>query len=112
MTFMQQYHAAKARHPGMVLLFRVGDFFELFGEDAEIAAKHLGLTLTRRDELSMAGFPHHSLEQYLQRLLKAGLRVAICEPVERPSASQSVERIVAPAVQPACVQPTLFDEEA
>src|SRR5437667_7642609 len=80
---MQQYREAKERHPGMLLLFRVGDFYELFDQDAETAAKVLGLTLTSRDKtISMAGFPHHSLEIYLQKLLKAGHRVAICDQVK------------------------------
>jgi hypothetical protein len=83
---MEQYREAKERHPGMLLLFRRGDFYELFEQDAETAAKVLGLTLTSRDNtMSMAGFPHHSLEGYLHKLLKDGHRVAICEPVdERP----------------------------
>jgi DNA mismatch repair protein MutS len=81
---MQQWRDAKERHPGMLLLFRLGDFLELFGSDAEIAAKTLGLTLTTRREkdcepVPMAGFPKHCLESYLHRLLQAGHRVAICE---------------------------------
>jgi DNA mismatch repair protein MutS len=108
MTMMQQYHAAKERHPNMLLLFRVGDFYELFGEDAETASKILGLTLTSRDRtLSMAGFPHHQLETYLHRLLKAGQRVAICEQVAELPAGNGSERIVIPAEES---QPTLFDE--
>src|SRR5437870_7587495 len=80
---MQQYRAAKDKHPGMLLLFRMGDFFEVFGDDTETAHKLLGLTLTTRDQtLTMAGFPHHQLEGYLHKLLKAGQRVAVCEPVE------------------------------
>jgi len=65
-TIMEQYHAAKEKHPDMLLLFRMGDFYELFGQDAELAHKLLGLTLTTRDRtLTMAGFPHHQLEIYL-----------------------------------------------
>jgi DNA mismatch repair protein MutS len=83
MTLIEQYHAAKARHPDMLLLFRMGDFYELFGADAETASKILGLTLTSRDKTtSMAGFPHHALENYLSRLIKAGQRVAICDQVD------------------------------
>src|SRR5438552_15658081 len=84
---MQQYRDAKARHPGMLLLFRMGDFYELFDEDANTVANLLGLTLTTRDRsIPMAGFPHHCLESSLQKLLQAGLRVAICEHVGYPLA--------------------------
>src|SRR6267154_2678761 len=77
---MQQYHAAKEKYPDMLLLFRMGDFYELFCEDAETAHKLLGLTLTTRDRtLTMAGFPHHQLEVYLHKLLKEGQRVASCD---------------------------------
>ena len=83
---MQQYQEAKERHPGMLLLFRMGDFFELFDDDAETAAKVLGLTLTSRDKTTrMAGFPHHQLENYLHKLLRTGHRVAICDQVEEAS---------------------------
>jgi DNA mismatch repair protein MutS len=110
MTLMQQYHEAKARHPNMLLLFRVGDFYELFGDDAETASKVLGLTLTTRDKtVSMAGFPHHTLEMYLSRLLKAGHRVAICDQVDESPGSTRPERVVVPEEDS---QPTLFDEIA
>src|SRR5437899_4061046 len=80
---MQQYREAKERHPGMLLLFRMGDFYELFDQDAETAAKLLGLTLTSRDKtIAMAGFPHHQLENYMQKLLRCGHRVAVCDQVE------------------------------
>jgi DNA mismatch repair protein MutS len=80
---MRQYRDAKEAHPGMLLLFRMGDFYETFDDDAELAAKLLGLTLTSRDkQVPMAGFPHHQLEQYLQKLLRAGQRVAVCDQVE------------------------------
>ncbi len=82
-TPMEQYRDAKERHPGMLLLFRMGDFYELFHEDAKSAAALLGLTLTTREKSTpMAGFPHHQLESYLKKLLAAGIRVAICDPVE------------------------------
>jgi len=72
---MEQYRLAKERHPGMMLLFRMGDFYELFDQDAEVAHKLLGLTLTTRDRsITMAGFPHHQLEAYLHKLLKEGKR--------------------------------------
>lgn len=76
---LEQFRNAKEQHPGMLLLFCVGDIYELFEEDAETAANVLGLTLTSRDKTAMAGFPHHALEAHLQKLLKAGQRVAICE---------------------------------
>src|SRR3979411_2980329 len=90
---MLQYQEAKQRHPGMLLLFRMGDFFELFDEDAEIAARVLGLTLTSRDKtIPMAGFPHHQLENYLHKLLRGGHRVAICDQVEDPAQAKGLVR--------------------
>lgn len=80
---MAQYRAAKEKHPDMMLLFRVGDSYELFDQDAEEASKLLGLTLTTRNQTqTMVGFPHHALESYLQELLKQGKRVAVCDQVE------------------------------
>jgi Zn-finger protein len=73
---------ARQRHPGMLLLFHLGDFYELFDEDAQLAHRVLGLTLTVREGASMAGFPCHHLETYLRQLLQAGHRVALCDPVE------------------------------
>src|SRR5437763_1749237 len=93
MPMMQQYQDAKARHPGMLLLFRMGDFYELFDDDAEAASKLLGLTLTSRDKtIPMAGFPHHQLDSYLRRLLQAGHRVAICDQVEDPALAKGLVR--------------------
>jgi DNA mismatch repair protein MutS len=105
---MQQYQDAKERHPGMLLLFRMGDFFELFGDDAEVAARVLGLTLTSRDKtIPMAGFPHHSLDTHLRKLLKAGHRVAVCDQVEDPALAKGlVRREVTRVVTPG----TLTDE--
>lgn len=100
-SIMEQYRVAKERHPGMLLLFRMGDFYELFGEDAETAHKALGLTLTTRDRtLTMAGFPHHQLEAYLHKLLNGGHRVAICEPVEESLARGPIRREVTRVVTP------------
>jgi len=100
-TIMEQYRAAKEKHPGMLLLFRVGDFLEMFGEDAETAHRLLGLTLTTRDRtLIMAGFPHHQLEIYLRKLLHEGKRVAICEPVEESLARGPIQREVTRVVTP------------
>jgi DNA mismatch repair protein MutS len=90
---MQQYREAKAKHPGTLLLFRMGDFYELFFEDAEVGAKALQLTLTSRDkQVPMAGFPHHALDGHLRRLLQAGFRVAICEQVEDPAEAKGLVR--------------------
>jgi DNA mismatch repair protein MutS len=90
---MQQYREAKERHPGMLLLFRMGDFYELFEEDADTAARVLGLTLTSRDKtMPMAGFPHHSLENHLRKLLHAGHRVAICDQVEDAALAKGLVR--------------------
>lgn len=92
---MTQYNEIKAKHPGALLLFRVGDFYETFGEDAVISSKILGITLTKRangsaSEVALAGFPHHSLDTYLPKLIRAGQRVAICEQLEDPSAAKKI----------------------
>src|SRR3981081_3898040 len=99
---MQQYREAKERHPGMLLLFRMGDFYELFDGDAEVAARVLGLTLTSRDKtIPMAGFPHHALENHLRKLLQSGHRVAICDQVEDPALAKGlVKREVTRVVTP------------
>lgn len=86
---MKQYNAIKAKHPGALLLFRVGDFYETFGEDAVIASKVLDIVLTKRangaaSHIELAGFPHHSLDTYLPKLVRAGNRVAICDQLEDP----------------------------
>ena len=78
-SVMEQYEKCKAGNPGTIVLFKVGDFYELFGEDAEAISKEFGLTLTRRPSLSMCGFPYHSLEVYRRKLLDAGHRVTVCE---------------------------------
>lgn len=91
---MQQYNAIKTKHPDALLLFRVGDFYETFGEDAIKAAKILGIILTHRnnggDKTELAGFPHHSLNTYLPKLVKAGQRVAICDQLEDPKQTKSI----------------------
>lgn len=99
---MQQYHDAKALHPGMIVLFRNGDFYELFEDDAELGSRILGITLTKRDgSIPMAGVPVHKLEHYLGLLLRAGHRVAVCEQMEEPDPKKKiipreVNRIVTP----------------
>src|SRR5437870_881615 len=102
---MQQYWDAKARHPGMLLLFRMGDFYELFDADAELAASVLGLTLTSRDKsIKMAGFPHHQLENYLPKILAAGHRAAVCEQVEDAAVAKGlVKREVTRVVTPGTI---------
>ena len=99
---MQQYHDAKAQHPGMIVLFRNGDFYELFEDDAELGSRVLGITLTKRDgSIPMAGVPVHKLEHYLAILIRAGHRVAVCEQMEEPDPKKKiihreVNRIVTP----------------
>jgi DNA mismatch repair protein MutS len=103
---MQQYAQVKSRYPDTILLFRMGDFFETFDEDAKVTARVLGITLTRRGngasgETPLAGFPHHALEAYLPKLLKAGHRVAICEQLEDPKQAKGiVKRDVIEVVTP------------
>ena len=92
---MQQYNAIKTKYPGALLLFRVGDFYETFGEDAIKAAGILGITLTRRangaaTHIELAGFPHHSLDTYLPKLVRAGQRVAICDQLEDPKTTKTI----------------------
>ena len=90
---MQQYHEVKrSLPPGTLLLFRLGDFYELFFEDAEIASKLLGLTLTKRQEHPMAGLPHHAADTYVNKLLAAGKKVAICDQQEPAKAGKLVRR--------------------
>lgn len=92
---MKQYNQIKARHPQALLLFRVGDFYETFAEDAIIASKILGIVLTARKNgsagaVELAGFPHHSLDTYLPKLVRAGQRVAICDQLEDPKMTKSI----------------------
>ena len=109
---MERYLEVKGQNPGSLLLFRMGDFYELFYDDAQLAARVLGLTLTSRDKGSsnpvpMAGFPYHALDSYLQKLIESGLRVAICEQVEDPKLAKGlVRREVTRIVTPG----TLVDE--
>ena len=105
---MKQYEEMKRKHPDAVLLFRVGDFYETFSEDAVIASDILGITLTRRanganNYVELAGFPHHALDTYLPKLVRAGKRVAICEQIESPliqkkmRAKSAVTELIPPA---------------
>lgn len=105
---MKQYNEIKRRHPGALLLFRVGDFYETFGDDAVQASRVLNITLTKRangsaSEVALAGFPHHSLDNYLPRLIRAGLRVAVCDQLEDPKdavgvVKRGVTELVTPGV--------------
>lgn len=94
---LRQYKEMKKKHPDAILLFRVGDFYEIFGEDAITASDVLGITLTRRangkkSSIELAGFPHHALDTYLPKLVRAGHRVAICEQLEEPKVKKSVKK--------------------
>ncbi len=105
---MKQYNAIKAKYPGALLLFRVGDFYETFGEDAVKASRVLDITLTKRgngsaSEIELAGFPHHALDSYLPKLVRAGHRVAICDQLEDPRfvkgiVKRGVTELVTPGV--------------
>ena len=106
---MKQYFGFKQKYPGALLLFRVGDFYETFGEDAIVASKVLGIVLTKRgngsaSEIELAGFPHHSLDTYLPKLVRAGHRVAICDQLEDPKMAKGiVKRGVTELVTPGVV---------
>src|SRR5580692_7570546 len=105
---MRQYLAAKAAYPDALVMFRMGDFYELFNEDAVVAARALDLTLTARnkgaaDEVPMAGVPHHAASGYVQRLLEQGFKVAICEQMADPSkvkgiVPREVVRVATPGI--------------
>ena len=104
---MKQYNEIKAQYPDALLLFRVGDFYETFGSDAIAASRILGITLTKRKNgaaafIELAGFPHHSLDTYLPKLVRAGNRVAICDQLEDPKLTKKiVKRGVTELVTPA-----------
>jgi len=92
---MRQFNEIKSKHPDAILLFRCGDFYETYSKDAQIAAEILGITLTKRsnknvDSTEMAGFPHHALDTYLPKLVRAGLRVAICDQLEDPKTAKGI----------------------
>src|SRR3984885_7203285 len=94
---MQQYHAVKKQHPGALLLFRLGDFYELFYDDAVVASRLLQITLTARNKekgqaVPMCGVPYHAAENYIARLIRAGHKVAICEQMEQPGPGKKIVR--------------------
>ena len=102
---LKQYQEMKNKHPDAILLFRVGDFYEIFGKDAIEASEILGITLTRRmngidNRIELAGFPHHALDTYLPKLVRAGKRVAICEQLEDPKLKRTTKQKVVETVTP------------
>lgn len=117
---IRQYHAIKARHPDHIVFFRCGDFYEMFFDDARTAASVLGITLTSRgtdpqgNPVPLAGIPYHSLEPYLARMIRAGLRVAICEQMENPKHAKGVvKREVVRVVTPGTVvEDALLDNKS
>ena len=103
---MKQYFSFKSKYPDAMLLFRVGDFYETYGEDAVKSSEILGIVLTKRssaiaDSIELAGFPHHALDTYLPKLVRAGLKVAVCEQLEDPKLTKKlVKRGVVELVTP------------
>ena len=102
---LKQYQEMKKKHPDTILMFRVGDFYEIFGKDAVEASEILGITLTRRmngidNRIELAGFPHHALDTYLPKLVRAGKRVAICEQLEDPKLTKTTKQKVVETVTP------------
>ena len=117
---MKQFHEMKQKHPDAILLFRVGDFYECFSQDAIDASEILGITLTRRaygnkNAIELTGFPHNALDSYLPKLVRAGRRVAICEKLEDPELSKKLVKrgITKPEPKPLMIGefeiPGLFD---
>jgi DNA mismatch repair protein MutS len=101
---MQQYQDIRARYPGMILFFRLGDFYEMFGEDAQKASRILEVVLTQRQGIPMCGVPHHAINAYLKKLIKAGEKVAICEQLEDPAAARGiVKRDVVRVITPGTI---------
>jgi len=103
---MMQYKNIKAKYPDCIIFFRLGDFYEMFGEDAEIGSQILGIALTKRNEEKMCGVPFHAADSYIYKLIKAGKKVAICEQIEEPSRNKIVERKVVEVITPG----TFLDE--
>ncbi|MEK6559398.1 MAG: DNA mismatch repair protein MutS, partial [Planctomycetota bacterium] len=115
---MRQYNEIKRQHKDALLFFRMGDFYELFFEDAKLAAKVLGITLTSRSKgegaIPMAGMPHHSSESYIRRLIKAGYKVAICDQLQDPDEAKGiVDRGVTRIITPGTVtEDTLLEDKS
>ena len=118
---MKQFTEFKAKHPDAVLLFRCGDFYETYGEDARAASQTLGITLTRSNStkgkdgkpLEMAGFPYHALDAYLPKLIRAGHRVAICDQLEIPKVQKKdgINEIISPGKNESKEQVSLSKDE-
>ena len=100
---MEQYHAQKSQHPNELLFFRLGDFFEMFNEDARIASREIGLTLTHRQQVPMCGVPAHAVENYLQKLVAKGYRVAVVDQIGDPKAKGLTERALTKIVTPGTI---------
>jgi len=94
---MRQYDRFKKAHPDCLLVFRIGDFYEIFDEDAVKASKAIGLTLTSRNTIPMCGIPYHSLDVYARKLIYAGFRVAICDQRDEPKVDKSSDQAAPPA---------------
>ena len=112
---VQQYNRVKAQHPGEIVMFRMGDFYEMFNEDAKTAAEVLQIALTKRaDGMPLAGVPYHAVDAYLKKFTEAGYKVAICDQVEDPRKAKGlvkreVVRVVTPGV---AYDPTTLDKRA
>src|SRR5688572_29081491 len=106
---MQQHGELKRRYPDHLLLFRLGDFYELFAEDAELGARLLSITLTARQSVPMAGIPHHAAEGYIARLVQAGQKIAICEQMEAPGKGKKLlRRDVVRVITPGTITDTAY----
>ena len=111
---MKQFFELKAKHPDAIMLFRCGDFYETYSEDAIVASEILGITLTKRangqaKSVEMAGFPFHALDTYLPKLVRAGKRVAICDQLEDPKMTKKlVKRGITELVTPSAARPCVW----
>ena len=106
---MVQYRELKRRYPDHLLLFRLGDFYEFFAEDAELGARLLQITLTSRQSVPMAGIPHHSADGYIARLVHAGQKIAICEQMEAPGKGKKLlKRDVVRVITPGTLTDTAY----
>jgi len=106
---MAQYRELKQRYPDFLLLFRLGDFYELFAEDAQLGARLLSITLTARQNVPMAGIPHHAADAYIARLVQAGQKIAICEQMEGPGKGKKLlRRDVVRVVTPGTITDTAY----
>jgi DNA mismatch repair protein MutS len=112
---MRQYVETKEKYPGTVLFFRVGDFYETFHDDAILVSKELGITLTKRnnggDQTPLAGFPFHSLDTYLPKLVRRGYKVAICEQTQDPEEAKAQKKLVEREVTEVVTPGTAFSDK-